>query len=276
MDPPDQLDLPALAFRDLLVPRDPPGPPGLLGLLDPRDLPGLPRLPRCPLRLLPRPQLLFLLSKPRLRFLPLRSPTRTSRRPSNTDIVVVGAGAAGLFAALAAAQSGAKVIQIEKSDTFQGRGGDNTAIDSKLQKKLGIQLDKDKIVRELMHWGGGRLDETLVYLWANNCGKVMDLIIDMMDAEGLPTYLVIPDRTDKEAAVIDKWPMPTGFPAGYSYLNENPVEYPTCHRPGSPATGQATWLKVVEKNVLKAGQKSATRPRPSSWFARLTMAGSLR
>jgi fumarate reductase flavoprotein subunit len=169
-----------------------------------------------------------------------------------TDVVVIGAGCAGLFAALAAAQSGAKVIEIEKGATYSGRGGDNTAIDTKIHKALGIQIDKDRIVRELMHWGGGRLDESLLYLWANNSGKVMDMITDMMAAEGLKNYLVIPDRGDEETAYVDKWPIPTGFPANYNYLSETVVENPTCFRPGKLSRDQMGWLGIVEKNVKKA------------------------
>ncbi len=171
----------------------------------------------------------------------------------SADVVVVGAGSSGLFAALAAVQSGAKVILIEKRATLRGDGGDNTAIDSKIQRQLGIQLDKDRIVRELMKWGGNRLDESLLYLWANHSGKVMDIIIDMLAAEGLKTYLVVPDRGDEETAVIDKWPLPTGFPANYNYLNEIVIENPTCHRPGGKSRQQSVWLGIVEKNLKKAG-----------------------
>jgi fumarate reductase flavoprotein subunit len=60
----------------------------------------------------------------------------------SSEIVVVGAGTAGLHAALAASHSGAKVTLIEKMAVLQARGGDNTAINSKIHKKLGIEIDK--------------------------------------------------------------------------------------------------------------------------------------
>ena len=182
-------------------------------------------------------------------------PQEQIKRAIDADVVVVGAGTAGLPAALAAAQAGVDVILIEKSATFGARGGDNSVINSRIHKKLGIEIEKDRIVRELMKWGGGRLDLNLLYLWADNSGKVMDWIMDMLEAEGLQTYLVIPDRTDQETAVIDRWPNPSCLPGGWDYMSETVVEYPTCHRPGKIGTGQAGWLKVVEKNALKSGVK---------------------
>jgi fumarate reductase flavoprotein subunit len=169
------------------------------------------------------------------------------------DVVVVGAGTAGLLAALAASQSGSKVIVIEKMAVVQGRGGDNTALNSKLHKKLGITIDKDRIIDALMRRGEGRLDQNLLNLWADNSGMVMDIIIDLLAAEKLPTYLVIPDRGDSDCAIIDKWPHPTGFPADWNYQTERNVEYPTCHRPGGRAESQRAWLEVIEKNVRKNG-----------------------
>ena len=194
----------------------------------------------------------------------------------STEIVVIGAGCAGLFAALAAAQSGAKVIEIEKGTTYSGRGGDNTAIDTKIQKALGMQFDKDRIVRELMHWGGGRLDESLLYLWANNSGKVMDMVTDLLAAEGLKNYLVIPDRGDEETAYVDKWPKPTGFPANYDYLSETVIENPTCFRPGKSARSDG--LARIDREERQEGRRRnpLQDSRPSNWFAKPTMARSPR
>ncbi len=170
-----------------------------------------------------------------------------------SDVVVVGAGTAGLHAALGASQAGAKVTLIEKMAVLQARGGDNTAINSKIHKKLGIEIDKQKAISELMKRCDGRLDQNLLNLWADHSGKVMDIIIDLLEAEGLPTYLVIPDRMDEETSVIDKWPNPTGFPADWDYRTERYVEFPTCHRPGWKGESQRRWLEVIEKNGKKNG-----------------------
>jgi fumarate reductase flavoprotein subunit len=172
---------------------------------------------------------------------------------ASADVVVVGAGTSGLLAALGAVQGGAQVILLEKMDRLQARGGDNTALNSKIHKKLGIKIDENKVIDALMRRGEGRLDQGLLNLWARNSGRVMDLIIDLCATEGLPTYLVIPDRGDEECAIIDKWPKPTGFPDDWDYLSERNVEFPTCHRPGGRAESQRIWLQVIEKNAKAHG-----------------------
>jgi fumarate reductase flavoprotein subunit len=80
------------------------------------------------------------------------------RERITTDVVVVGAGTAGLPAALSAAQAGAETTLIEKHTTFRWGGGDNAAIGSRLQKRLGIEIDKDEVVLQLMKYAINRPD----------------------------------------------------------------------------------------------------------------------
>jgi len=51
-----------------------------------------------------------------------------------------------MSAALSAAEAGAKVVLIEKMPTFQARGSDNGYIGSRLQKNLGIEIDKNQVI----------------------------------------------------------------------------------------------------------------------------------
>jgi fumarate reductase flavoprotein subunit len=182
-------------------------------------------------------------------------PARDIKAAVSSDVVVVGAGAAGLVAALSAAQAGASVIQIEKSATLSARGGDNTALNSRLHEKLGIHIDVDKVMHDLMKVQGARIHQKIFRLWARNSGKVMNWILDMVAAEGLQSYLVIPTRTDKETVVIDRWPNPSRMPPGWSPLDEYTVEYPTCHRIGDIAANQRRWLSIIEKNSRGKGVK---------------------
>lgn len=170
----------------------------------------------------------------------------------DADVVVIGAGVAGVLAAVAANEAGAKVVIIEKTDKASGRGGDNSAIDSFKHRELGIELDKHDIVRQLWHWGQGRINMELLYLWANNSGMVLDKIADMLAEEGLETFLVVPDRTDDAAAVIDSWPRPESL-HGWDYRTETIVEYPTCHRFGSVHTDQSLWINTILTKAIDAG-----------------------
>lgn len=101
------------------------------------------------------------------------------------DVVVVGAGLAGLSAAGSAAEAGAKTILIEKGPTSSWRGFAIAAINSKLQKEEGIEVDRDKVITELMTWSGYWADQTVVTLWADNCTAVVDWLTDLALAAGI-------------------------------------------------------------------------------------------
>ena len=111
-------------------------------------------------------------------------PASDIKETITSDIVVVGAGVSGLVAGLSAAESGAKVNQIEKAPMFSARGGDNTAINSRLHEKIGVQLDPSKIIHDLMRVQGGRLNQGVINLWAHNSGKVCNWIMDRWKRQG--------------------------------------------------------------------------------------------
>jgi fumarate reductase flavoprotein subunit len=174
----------------------------------------------------------------------------------DTEILVIGAGVSGLSAAWAAAEGGAKVMIVEKSPTYNARGGDNTSTDSKIQKALGLELDKEKIVQQLIRWSGSKVDARLIWLWADNNGRVIDKIIDAFAEKGMESWLVVPDRTDDQVAVIDSWPNPPSLPDGWNYLEESVVEYPTCHRFGSKATNQMLLAETLEGKAKEFGAET--------------------
>jgi len=94
----------------------------------------------------------------------------------------------------------------------------------------------------------------MLNLWADNCGPIMDEIIDVLAAENVPTYLVIPDRGDDQATVIDRWPDFPGAPAGgWKYMEERYPEFPTTHRPGGIGESQRVWLPVMLKKAQSQG-----------------------
>jgi len=102
-----------------------------------------------------------------------------------TDIVVLGAGIGGMCAVISAAESGAKVVMLEKKKAFTANGGWNGVIGSRLQKKMGIDIDRDEIIAEFMRWSAFKADQKIITLWADNSGKAMDWLLDMTDAAGI-------------------------------------------------------------------------------------------
>jgi len=169
----------------------------------------------------------------------------------SSDVVVVGAGIAGLMAAFAAVEAGASVTLIEKISTFSARGGDITALNSRLHERLNIRIDEDKVLHDLMKVQGGRIHQKIFRLWARNSARVMNLVMDVLEAEVLKNYLVIPTRD--EPVVIDRWPNPSQAPPGWNPLEEYTAEYPTCHRLGDAAPDQRGWLSIIEKKIRARG-----------------------
>ena len=112
-------------------------------------------------------------------------PTKEIREVITTDIVVLGAGLAGLTASGSAAEKGAKTILLEKGDSPSFRGYGIAAVNNRLQKKEGIEVDKDKVITELMWWSGYWANHRIIKLWADNSAAVIDWLTDLAVASGI-------------------------------------------------------------------------------------------
>ena len=102
-----------------------------------------------------------------------------------TDVVVIGAGLAGLTAAGSAAEKGAKTILLEKGDSPSFRGYGIAAVNNRLQRQERIEVDREKVITELMTWSGYWADQRIVSLWADNCADVIDWLTDLAVASGI-------------------------------------------------------------------------------------------
>jgi fumarate reductase flavoprotein subunit len=148
-----------------------------------------------------------------------------------TEVVVVGGGLSGMSAALSAAETGGRVVLIEKMPTFQARGGDNGYIGSRLQKKLGIEIDKDQVISDLMKYGANKPDQRLLRLWADNCSQTIDWLMDMTDAAGIKVS-------------IKQFPPPPPFNVADEYY----PSYLASHQ-----YKQESMVKCLMDNALKRG-----------------------
>lgn len=107
------------------------------------------------------------------------------------DIVIVGAGLAGLSAAEAAARKGATVAVLEQTSEFQVRGLDVGHIGSTWQKENGIDLDPAEASRLLHQWSHQTTNYNLINTWATRSGKVFDYIQELAEANGLSMVTAI-------------------------------------------------------------------------------------
>ena len=103
-----------------------------------------------------------------------------------TDIVIIGAGGAGMTAAINATQAGKKVILLEKmpyagGNTTKATGGMNAA-ETHYQAEQGIEDSVEQFVEDTMKGGHDINDRDLVTVMAANSAKG----IDWLDSIGAP------------------------------------------------------------------------------------------
>ena len=98
------------------------------------------------------------------------------------DVVVVGAGAAGLSAGLKAAQDGKNVIILEKMGVIGGAsamaGSGTMATGSTWQKEDGYEDSPELLVEDMMENGHNKNDRATVELFANTIGEAFDWLVD--------------------------------------------------------------------------------------------------
>ena len=107
----------------------------------------------------------------------------------DADIVVVGAGAAGVATAHAAAEAGAKVVLVERAEEYSARGHDIGGFNSKFQVENGYEMDKLELLKAWSEITMNKTNLGLFNLWLNNSGAVMDYYVDRMAAEGIECKL---------------------------------------------------------------------------------------
>jgi fumarate reductase flavoprotein subunit len=151
-----------------------------------------------------------------------------------TEVVVIGAGIAGIVTALSAAEGGAKVVVLEKMKKFSARGFDIAAVDSRLQKKMGIKIDVPNAIRALIKNGDKQVNEELYWIWTRNSGKVMDWILDQGAPAGLHAKL-----------------------SASRYQGPNYYEHPVTHHikggPNENSNAVGDLVAVFEKNAKEKG-----------------------
>ena len=88
------------------------------------------------------------------------------------DVIVIGAGGAGLSAAITAAENGASVILVEKMSNVGGNtlisGGEMAAPGSWMQEKEGIADDVETFYNDVLKGGDNEGDPALIHVLAEN------------------------------------------------------------------------------------------------------------
>ena len=111
----------------------------------------------------------------------------------SADVVVVGAGLAGLAAARAGLEEGASVIVVEELDTWQGRGLDVGPFNATNQKEVGFETSEEElneICLEMTRYAGNRVNQLIMRTWAHRCGEDFDWWFkDLLEPKGYTVSL---------------------------------------------------------------------------------------
>ncbi|HVX21118.1 MAG TPA: FAD-dependent oxidoreductase [Acidimicrobiales bacterium] len=101
----------------------------------------------------------------------------------DVDVVVIGSGAAGLAAALTAAQAGASVVVAEAEDEVGGSSRLSTGMmlgaGTRFQKALGIDDTPEALYREYLQLNQWEVDTGLAHRLAFDCGPAVEWVADL-------------------------------------------------------------------------------------------------
>ncbi|NLV17585.1 MAG: FAD-binding protein [Syntrophomonadaceae bacterium] len=122
------------------------------------------------------------------------------------DVIVIGGGMSGLCAAMSAAEEGARVILLEKTEQVNFRGNDYGAIDTKMQLRINNRVNKMGAVQEIMRYNAYKGNQKVVALWANNSGSVADWIMAKAEKYGCTPKPVPLDETVTPGTTIPGFP----------------------------------------------------------------------
>ncbi|QIZ77270.1 FAD-binding protein [Ferrimonas lipolytica] len=147
------------------------------------------------------------------------------------DVVVVGAGASGVPAALSAHENGAKVAVLQKQSIIVSQGNTGSGLDLKKSDKAGVEA----LVNRLMADSAHRCSPELLREWAYNSGEAVSWVID---------------RTKKGGGqIVDQG---TGPQHGIHGITEYPLNFVTSYCGPKPYT-TGDGMRDLGKYAAKQG-----------------------
>lgn len=112
-----------------------------------------------------------------------------------SDVVVIGLGASGSYAATSALENGLKVSVLERNETFNANGGSHFVFNSSVQKELGLEVDANLAIKDFLNISNNKVDARAVWRWANRSGEAADWLAKVVEPYGL--YPVLQHSTNE-------------------------------------------------------------------------------
>ena len=98
----------------------------------------------------------------------------------DTDILIVGAGNGGMFAAAYAAANGLNFRVIEQNANVQDTRHWVGAVDGFGAQEQGIQMDRAKLLSEISRYASGKCDQRVVKTWINESAEMIGFVREIM------------------------------------------------------------------------------------------------
>ena len=143
-------------------------------------------------------------------------PIKDVKETKDYDVVIVGAGAAGVPAAISAAQAGASVALIQKESTAISQGNTATGILLDQSDPAGVEA----VVSTLLGKHEYRGKREQVELWAKNSGEAITWLFDLAKQAGAQ----VSDTTAKWTATVKTV---NDYPVNYLSIDFGPKPYNT-------------------------------------------------
>jgi succinate dehydrogenase/fumarate reductase flavoprotein subunit len=129
------------------------------------------------------------------------APITSWDREETAEIVVVGAGMAGLTTAYSAVEKGAQVIVIAASSKPVSRGGSNSATNSRIMQKYGVDPMPLEFYKREMFSASYRIDQQKWSKFYNRSEEAMNWLVDLVEAKGV-TVTLERDNADDLGVVV--------------------------------------------------------------------------
>ena len=167
----------------------------------------------------------------------------------DADIVIIGSALSGLCACRAAVENGAKnIVVIEKADTWQCRSNQFGTIGGKIQEDLGIKIDRNAAVGQLMKECGYRPNQRILNLWADNSGEAFDWFLAPMEGKYVVENESDPYDAEEGHLSVRKthWPKPDN-----SHTEDD--FYPIFSDCQITLPAMAPWVEAIYNICVEAG-----------------------
>ena len=99
----------------------------------------------------------------------------------DTDILIVGAGNGGMFAAAYAAAKGLNFRVIEQNGNVQDTRHWVGAVDGFGAQEQGIEMDRAKLLSEVSRYASGKCDQRVVKTWINESAEMIEFVRSIME-----------------------------------------------------------------------------------------------